>query len=74
VLWIIDQDGTGLRRLTDPLPCVDRASSPRFSPDGTTIAYGGYFDSAAGINSDESEVGAIGVDGKRAHPAACSDC
>jgi Tol biopolymer transport system component len=38
-IWVIRSDGTGLRRLTDE--CTDCAGSPRFSPDGSLIAYQG---------------------------------
>jgi Tol biopolymer transport system component len=36
-IWVIRSNGTGLRRLT--APCTDCAGSPRFSPDGSLIAY-----------------------------------
>jgi Tol biopolymer transport system component len=38
-IWVIRSDGTGLRRLT--MVCTDCAGSPRFSPDGSLIAYEG---------------------------------
>jgi Tol biopolymer transport system component len=38
-IWTIRSDGTGLRRLT--VACTDCAGSPRFSPDGSLIAYEG---------------------------------
>lgn len=38
-IWVIRSDGTGLRRLT--AACTDCAGSPRFSPDGSLIAYAG---------------------------------
>jgi Tol biopolymer transport system component len=38
-IWVIRSDGTGLRRLT--VACTDCAGSPRFSPDGSLIAYAG---------------------------------
>jgi Tol biopolymer transport system component len=75
VLWVVNEDGTDLHRLTDAFPCIDCASDPRFSPDGATIAFGSYYDSPANSNPRSgSVIGAIGIDGKRAHPAACWDC
>jgi len=38
-IWSIRLDGTGLRRLT--VACTDCAGNPRFSPDGSLIAYEG---------------------------------
>jgi len=38
-VWVIRSDGTGPRRLT--VPCTDCDDSPRFSPDGSLIAYEG---------------------------------
>lgn len=45
-IWVIRSDGTGLRRLT--VECTDCAGSPRFSPDGSRIAYQGIGHDYAG--------------------------
>jgi Tol biopolymer transport system component len=39
-IYSVRADGSGLRRLT--VPCVDCASGPRWSPDGSKIAYSSY--------------------------------
>lgn len=68
VLWVVGQDGTGLRRLTPPFPCIDCAESPRFSPDGRTIAFSGF------DFQQQSDIESIGVDGNHLRPAACYRC
>ena len=68
VLWVVNQDGTDLRRLTPPFPCIDCAESPRFSPDGRTIAFSGF------DFQQQSDIESIGVDGSDLRPAACYRC
>lgn len=50
-LWVVDADGNGLRELTD-LP----TGSPRWSPDGSELAFVGW-------NDPEWDIGVIRADG-----------
>jgi len=52
-LWVANTDGSGVRRLTSH-PGVE--SRPRFSPDGSTIAFSGSYDG----NVDVYTVAAVG--------------
>jgi dipeptidyl aminopeptidase/acylaminoacyl peptidase len=55
-LWVVGVDGTGLRRLTTH---PDADTSPRFSPDGTTVLF-------LSRRSGSSQVWQIAVDGGEA--------
>jgi Tol biopolymer transport system component len=67
VLWVVKTDGTNLRHLTDPFPCVDCAEAPRFSPDGENVAY-------SGGDFTDGGVGVVGADGRQMRSAHCSTC
>src|SRR4051812_41666392 len=64
-LWIANPDGTNVRRLTSH-PGVE--SGPKFSPDGSTIAFTGQYEG----NTDVYVVPSMGGVPKRLtfHPAA----
>jgi Tol biopolymer transport system component len=66
VLWVVNADGSGLRRLTDPYPCEDCGQFPRFSPDGTLIAFVGL-QNGGGIYT-------VGVDGHHLRSVASTCC
>ena len=57
-LWVAGADGSGVRRLTSH-PGVE--SGPRFSPDGTLVAFTGRYDG----NTDVYVVPAAGGVPKR---------
>ena len=56
LIYVVDVDGSGLRRLTRREQAYDRHSSPVWSPDGKTIAFEGYNDGNHWIN-------VVGADG-----------
>ena len=49
-IWVMNDDGTGRHRLTDNITVKDR--HPRWSPDGTKIAFTRYMDKAHDTSSE----------------------
>lgn len=66
ILWIMNADGSNLRRLTQPTEGIEQLGSPDWSPDGTQIAFDSWTGQAATtamymINADGTGLKNIGL-------------
>ena len=59
-LYVVNTDGSGLRRLTDA-PAMEE--HPTWSPDGRRIAYGQYEDSGSGNDPTTASIWVMDADG-----------